>query len=239
MDELTGRRAVVTGGSKGIGLEVARALVAAGVSVVICAREQSDLDGALAELRGGAGTAKAAGRTADVSEPGQVAELFRFVDRELGGIDILINNAGSGVFRATSELSIEEWNRTIGTNLSGVFYCSREALARFEQVRGGWIINISSLAGKNPFAGGAAYNASKFGLNGFSEAMMLDHRNDNVRVSYIMPGSVDTGFGRGGEHADWKIAPQDIAQIVLDILRMPARTLISRVEVRPSRPPKN
>ena len=147
-------------------------------------------------LAAGAGGARIAGQAADVSDPEQVAELFRFADRELGGLDILVNNAGSGVFRATAELSIEEWNRVIGTNLSGAFYCSREALSRFEKAGGGWVINISSLAGKNPFAGGAAYNASKFGLNGFTEAMMLDHRNDNVRVSYIMPGSVDTGFGR-------------------------------------------
>lgn len=239
MGQLTGKRAVVTGGSKGIGLEVARAFVAEGASVVICGRNQGAMDGALQVLRSHAGGAKLAGRSADVSDAAQVAALFGFVDRELGGLDILINNAGSGVFRATGELSIEEWNQTIGTNLSGAFYCSREALARFEKARGGWIVNISSLAGKNPFAGGAAYNASKFGLNGFSEAMMLDHRNDNVRVSYIMPGSVDTEFGGGGQHAEWKIAPQDIAQIVLDVLRMPARTLISRVEVRPSRPQKN
>jgi NADP-dependent 3-hydroxy acid dehydrogenase YdfG len=121
-----------------------------------------------------------------------------------------------------------------------MFYCSREALARFQQPDGGWIINISSLAGKNPFAGGSAYNASKFGVNGFSEAMMLDHRKDNVKVSYIMPGSVDTQFSGGdsGGKSEWKIAPEDIAEIVLGILLMPARTLISRVEVRPSRPDK-
>jgi 3-oxoacyl-[acyl-carrier protein] reductase len=239
MGELSAMRAVVTGGSKGIGLEVARALVAEGVSVLICARNPGEIERAVETLRSRAGDAKVAGHEADVSDAGQVAGLFDFADRELGGVEILINNAGTGIFRATGELSVEEWNRTIGTNLSGAFYCSREALARFEKARGGWIINISSLAGKNPFAGGAAYNASKFGLNGFSEAMMLDHRNDNVRVSYILPGSVDTAFGAGGRHADWKIAPQDIAQIVLDILRMPARTLISRVEVRPSRPQKN
>lgn len=239
MGELTGKRVVVTGGSKGIGLEVARALLAEGASVVICARNQAEIERALDELGRQRGGGKAAGHTADVSDAGQVAALFGFVDRELGGVDILINNAGSGVFRATSELTVEEWNRTIGTNLSGAFYCSREALARFEKTRGGWIINISSLAGKNAFAGGAAYNASKFGLNGFSEAMMLDHRNDNVRVSYIMPGSVDTAFGGGGKQADWKIAPQDVAGIVVSILRMPTRTLISRVEVRPSRPQKN
>lgn len=242
-DFLAGKKAVVTGGSKGIGLEVVRSLLSNGASVVICARNQGQIDRALADLRSNAANSnKVAGRIADVSDPGQVAELFRFADQELGGLDILINNAGSGVFRATAELTIEEWNNIIGTNLSGVFYCSREALERFQKARGGAVINISSLAGKNPFAGGAAYNASKFGLNGFTEAMMLDHRNDNVRVSYIMPGSVNTAFGGGQEpehRSDWKIAPEDIAEIVLSILRMPARTLISRVEVRPSRPHKN
>lgn len=241
-DSLTDKRAIVTGASKGIGLAVARALVAEGVNVVLCARDRAQLDRAVNNLRGVVGVAKVAGHATDISEARQVAELFRFADRELGGLDILVNNAGIGVFRATAELTIEEWNRVIGTNLTGAFYCSREALQRFQKSRGGWIVNISSLAGKNPFAGGAAYNASKFGLNGFSEAMMMDHRHDNVRVSYIMPGSVDTAFG-GGEgsetRSDWKIAPEDIAQIVLDILRLPARTLISRVEVRPSRPQKN
>jgi NAD(P)-dependent dehydrogenase (short-subunit alcohol dehydrogenase family) len=239
---LAGKKAVVTGGSKGIGLEVARALLSEGASVVICAREESPLKHALGDLKKSAQGGTVAGRTADVSKAEEVAELFHFSDRELGGLDILVNNAGTGVFRAARELTIEDWNKVIGTNLSGVFYCSREALERFTRGGGGWVINVSSLAGKNPFAGGAAYNASKFGLNGFTEAMMLDHRNDNVRVSYIMPGSVDTAFG-GNEgrqpRSDWKIAPEDIGEIVLDILRMPARTLISRVEVRPSRPQKN
>jgi NADP-dependent 3-hydroxy acid dehydrogenase YdfG len=177
---------------------------------------------------------------ADVAHPASVEHLFEYVDKQLGGLDILVNNAGVGRFRAAGELSIEEWNEVIGTNLSGAFYCTRAALERFGQTRGGWIINISSLAGKNPFAGGAAYNASKFGLNGLSEATMLDHRSDNVRVSYIMPGSVETEFsGTRTESSGWKIAPEDIAQIVLDILNMPERTLISRVEVRPSRPQTN
>jgi 3-oxoacyl-[acyl-carrier protein] reductase len=237
-EPLAGKRAIVTGASKGIGLAIASALAGEGASVVLCARGREQLERAIAELRGRAGDAKVAGQVADVADARQVAELFRFADRELGGLDILVNNAGFGVFRAAAELSVEEWDRVIGANLSGAFYCSREALKRFEKAGGGWVINISSLAGKNPFAGGAAYNASKFGLNGFSEAMMMDHRHDNVRVSYIMPGSVDTAFGGGGR-SDWKIAPEDIAQIVLDILKMPARTLISRVEVRPSQPPKN
>jgi NAD(P)-dependent dehydrogenase (short-subunit alcohol dehydrogenase family) len=176
-----------------------------------------------------------------VSKAEEVKRLFEFADRELGSLDILVNNAGVGVFRAVGEMTVEEWDRVIGVNLSGAFYCSREAVARFHGQRGGSIINISSLAGKNAFAGGAAYNASKFGLNALSEATMLDHRYDNVRVSYIMPGSVDTGFSgeqSGKEKSEWKVAPEDIAEIVMDILRMPMRTLISRVEVRPLRPVK-
>ena len=239
-ESLSGKRALVTGGSKGIGLAVARALASAGVHVVICARDAKQLDRALADLKNAATDAKVAGRTADVSNAEDVARLFQFVDEQLGGLDILVNNAGVGIFRAVDELSVEEWDRVIGTNLSVAFYCTREALQRFHRARGGAIINLSSLAGKNPFAGGSAYNASKFGLNALSETTMLDHRYDNVRVSYIMPGSVDTHFGGPtGGRSDWKIAPEDLAETVLHILRMPARTLISRVEVRPSRPEKS
>ncbi len=239
-DSLTGKRALVTGGSRGIGLAIAHALLASGADVVICGRSRDSLDAALDSLRKAAPQRRVAGLIADVSDSNQVTALFQFVDKELDGLDILVNNAGLGIFRSTAELTVAEWNQVIGTNLSGAFYCSRAAIRCFERSKGGSIINISSLAGRNPFAGGAAYNASKFGLNGLTEATMLDHRNDNVRVSYIMPGSVDTEFGGPGEKkSPWKIAPEDIAEIVIDILRMPARTLISRVEVRPSRPQKS
>lgn len=240
---LAGKKAVVTGASKGIGFAIARSLLAQGCDTVICARDEKGLRTALDDLEKTAEGRKIAGTTADVSDPGQVRQLFEFADQKLGTLNVLVNNAGIGVFRPAADLSIEEWNRTVGTNLSGAFYCSREALQRFRQggAGGGSIINVSSLAGRNPIAGGAAYNASKFGLNGFTEAMMLDHRQENVRVSYIMPGSVDTEFdgNQPQNRSSWKIAPEDIAEIVLDILRMPERTLISRVEVRPSRPQKN
>ena len=140
------------------------------------------------------------------------------------------------MFRPVGELTLEEWRTTIDTNLSGAFYCSREALFRFVTKGGGYIVNISSLAGANAFAGGSAYNASKFGLTGFSEAMMQDVRSENVRVSYVMPGSVATGFGghgTTGDGSDWKIWPEDVAEVVRMLLKMPVRTLISRVEVRP------
>ena len=183
---------------------------------------------------------KVVGKAADVRTSTSVAALFEWLDTETGGPDILVNNAGVGLMKSTAELTVEDWQQSIETNLSGAFYCSREALGRLKNRGGGYIINIGSLAGKNAFAGGAAYNASKFGLNGLTEAMMLDHRYDNVRVSHIMPGSVDTGFSAKesaeSAKADWKIAPEDIGEIVLMLLRMPERTLVSRVEVRPAKP---
>jgi 3-oxoacyl-[acyl-carrier protein] reductase len=240
-EQLKGKRALVTGASKGIGLAIASALAREGVDVAICARQDAQLEQARKQVQKAGPEPKIRAHACDVSKATAVSELFEFVDQELGGLDILINNAGLGIFRPTAELTVKEWDQMLGTNLSGAFYCSKLALERFKKASCGFIINISSLAGKNPFAGGSGYNASKFGMNGFSEAMMLDHRHDNVSVSYIMPGSVATEFsGTSGEDkSDWKIAPEDIADIVLHILQMPGRTLISRVEVRPSRPRKN
>jgi 3-oxoacyl-[acyl-carrier protein] reductase len=239
-DSLSGKRALVTGASKGIGLAIARALAENGVDVLICARQQQSLEKAVTDLKKSA-KGKVSGYVADVSKSADVARLFKSADQELGGLDILVNNAGVGIFHSAAEMSVEEWDEVIGINLSGAFYCTREALSRFERARGGRIINISSLAGKNPFAGGSAYNASKFGLNALSEATMLDHRHDDVAVTYIMPGSVATHFsGEAGQRgSDWKIAPEDIAEIVLGVIRLPKRTLVSRIEVRPSRPQKD
>src|SRR5205823_10126440 len=151
-------------------------------------------------------------------------------------------------FADVADMSTEQWRQVIDTNLSGVFYCSRAAIREMRRRGGGFIINISSLAGKNPFAGAAAYCASKAALNQFSEALMQEVRHDNIRVSYILPGSVSTGFGHSGSSGeaasstapgtDWKIAPEDVAKIVLDLISHDARTLPSRVEVRPSRPPR-
>ena len=233
---LAGKHALVTGGTRGIGFAIAEALLGAGAGVAVCGRNQEGVKSAVSQLTKKA-KSKVLGKVADVRRNTEVADLFTLIDHEMGGLDVLVNNAGVGVFKSTADLSVDDWQKTIETNLSGVFYCCREALPRLKQRGGGYIVNISSLAGKNPFAGGAAYNASKFGLNGFSEAMMLDHRYENVRVSYVMPGSVDTKFGSGGR-ADWKIAPEDIGEIILMLLRMPERTLVSRVEVRPSRPLK-
>lgn len=241
VNKLNGKRAIVTGGTKGIGLAIAKSLCEEGASVLICGREQGTVTQAVDAVKGATAIGKIVGVAADVSRSSDVARLFETADAQLGGLDILVNNAGYGVFKPTAELTVQDWDTLIATNLSGAFYCSKQALTRFKQAGGGQIVNLSSLAGKNPFKGGAAYNSSKFGLNGFSEAMMLDHRADNVRVSYVMPGSVDTEFGgvTPKEKSSWKIAPEDIAEIVLGILKMHERTLISRVEVRPSLPKKD
>ena len=235
METLTGKSAIVTGGTRGIGRAIAEYLLREGVLVAICGRDPEGVARAVAEMRS---LGRITGHAADVSQVDQVRNFFRTVDAELGQLDILINNAGQGAFRKVAEMSVEEWHRNIDLNLNGAFYCAHEALARFAG-RGGFIVNISSLAGKNAFSGGAGYNASKAGLNAFTEAMMLDHRHDNVRVCSIMPGSVDTGFS--GQHpgdASWMIAPEDVAETVALVLRIPQRTMISRVEMRPSRPKK-
>jgi 3-oxoacyl-[acyl-carrier protein] reductase len=230
---------VVTGGTRGIGRAIVEAALEEGARVAFCGRGRDNVDRATEELRAHAPKERVAGYVADVSQPADVTAFFQAVDKDFNGPNVLVNNAGIGIFRSAADLSVEDWQRTIDTNLSGAFYCCREALSRFRKKGGGYIVNISSLAGKNAFAGGAAYNASKFGLNGFSEAAMLDHRYDNVRVSYVMPGSVATEFGSGsGDGADWKIAPEDVAGLVVMLLKMPERTLVSRVEVRPSKPRK-
>jgi len=239
MESLSGKIAIVTGGTRGIGYAIVKRLLTEGAAVAFCGRTQESVDRAAGELSS-AGTFFA--HPCDVTQPAEVARFFEAVDRAFAGLDILVNNAGAGVFRKVGEMTPEDWHRNIDLNLNGPFYCSREALVRFRARGGGFIVNISSLAGKNAFSGGAGYNASKFGLNGFTEAMMLDHRNDNVRVSSIMPGSVDTGFSGGPSNrsgdTSWMIAPEDVAEAVVIVLRMPARTMVSRVEMRPSRPGK-
>lgn len=237
--DLRGRTAVVTGASKGIGYAIAESIAKAGGNVVLCARNAEAVAQACRQLEG-AGHGRVVGVACDVRQYDDVRRLIGRAVEEFDGLDILINNAGVGMFTPIDELDVEDWHRIIETNLNGVFYACHEAIPHMKRRGSGWIINIASLAGKNPMPGGSAYNASKFGLVGFSEAMMLDVRHHGIRVSYIMPGSVATYFN---EHtpsdADaWKIQPEDVARIVLDLLVMPERTLPSRVEVRPTRPPR-
>jgi 3-oxoacyl-[acyl-carrier protein] reductase len=235
---LAGKAAFVTGGSRGIGLAIAEALAAAGASVAITGRDQAHLDKARKQLAIHGSTVIAA--RADVRIAEDAARAIADTAAAFGGLDILINNAGIGLFSKASEMSIQQWRDVIDTNLSGVFYCCHAAIPHMRRRAGGWIINISSLAGKNPFVGGSAYCASKAGLNAFSEALMQEVRYDNIRVSYVMPGSVATGFSGRGEQgaADWKLAPEDVAQVVIDLIGHPSRSLPSRVELRPSKPAK-
>jgi 3-oxoacyl-[acyl-carrier protein] reductase len=186
------------------------------------------------------GRRRVIGVVCDVRKFKQVKTLIDHTVKELGGLDILVNNAGIGIFETVAETSPADFRAVLETNLFGVFYCCHEAIPQMKRRGGGYIINISSLAGANPHPRMAAYNASKFGLNGFSEALMQEVRHDNIKVSYIMPGSVNTEFGGDSptDEKSWQLTPQDIARVVIDLLHHDDRSLPSRVEIRPSRPPK-
>lgn len=237
--DLRGKTAIVTGSSKGIGYAIAESLARAHANVLVTARNAEEV-AAAARTLDPLGQGAVIGVATDMRRYDEVRRLVGRAVEELEGVDILVNNAGVGHFAPIHEITVEQWGQILETNLSGVFYASREVIPHMKRRGGGWIINIGSLAGKNPFAGGSAYNASKFGLLGFSEAMMLDVRNDGIRVTCIMPGSVATHFNQHApSEADaWKIQPEDIAQVVVDLLEIPARTLPSRIEIRPSQPPK-
>jgi 3-oxoacyl-[acyl-carrier protein] reductase len=228
------KSAFVTGASKGIGLAVARALAGAGYRVTLTSRNPQEVGAAAREI---GGTAR--GVPCDVRDPEALQAAVDAHVEAFGGLDVLFVNAGVGHFASIEELSIEQWQAVIDTNLSGAFYTVKAAIPALKR-RGGYVFTLSSLAGKNPFAGGSAYNASKFGLNGLSEVLTLDLRQHGIKVTQIMPGSVATHFGghTPSEADAWKIQPEDIAQLTLDLLNMPERTLPSRVEVRPSQPPR-
>ena len=206
---LESKTAIVTGATKGIGRAIAEAIISEGASVCISARSQSEIDRAVVELNSH-GPGKATGFACDVRDYDQVKELFTSSIKELGGVDILINNAGIGIFETVADTSPEGFRAVLETNLFGVFYCCHQAIPEMRRRGGGYIINISSLAGANPHPRMAAYNASKFGLNGFTEALMQEVRHDNIKVSYIMPGSVNTEFGGDapGDDKSWQLRPR-------------------------------
>ncbi|MFK7604042.1 SDR family oxidoreductase [Deinococcus sp. SM5_A1] len=226
--------AFITGASKGIGYEVARALAAAGYAMTITSRSEQEITEAARKI---GGTAR--GVVCDVRDPAALEREVSAHTEAFGGLDVLFVNAGVGNFANVADMTVEQWQDVIDTNLSGAFYTIKAGIPALKK-RGGYIFTLSSLAGKNPFAGGAAYNASKFGLNGLSEVLTLDLRQHDIKVTQIMPGSVATHFaGHTPSDADaWKIQPEDIAQLTVDLLNMPVRTLPSKVEVRPSKPPK-
>ena len=236
---LKNKTAIVTGGTKGIGRAIAEALIGEGLTVCISARNQNEIDEAVKQLSKSQ-TGRAIGFVCDVRVYDQVQALINHVVKELGGLDILVNNAGIGTFDTVEETSPEDFRATLETNLFGVFYCCHEAIPQMKKRGRGYIINISSLAGVNAHPRMAAYNASKFGLNGFSEALMQEVRHDNIKVTYIMPGSVNTEFGGDspGNEKSWQLTPQDVARVVTDLLHHDDRSLPSRVEIRPSKPPK-
>ncbi len=236
--DLTGKACLVTGATKGIGRAIAEGLAASGADVAISARTPSDVERVAADL-----DADSAGRVmgivADVSRPEDCVRLVEETLEAAGRLDVLVNNAGVGILASIEELSVDDWQTQIDTNLRGVFCCSKAAVPHLKSTEG-WIINIGSLAGRNPFTGGTGYNASKFGLVGMTEAMMLDLRHSGIRVSMVMPGSVNTRFG--GDYPEegraWALGAEDVASAVLHLLSYPDNAHVSRVEMRPSRPPR-
>lgn len=237
MQNIHGKTALITGGSKGIGYGIAESLLKEGMNVAITSRSQAAADAAAKELSK-TGTGKVIGIESDVrdfdSQKNSVAKTLE----AFGSLDVLVANAGVGHFGSITDLTPEQWNETIGINLTGVFYSIKSSLDALAKSQG-YIITIASLAGTNFFAGGSAYNASKFGLVGFTQAMMLDVRQMGIKVTTIMPGSVATHFNDHvpNEKDAWKIQPEDLGQMTVDLLKMHPRTLPSKVEVRPSMPP--
>ncbi|WP_424949800.1 SDR family oxidoreductase [Deinococcus sp.] len=232
----SGRSAFITGGSRGIGYATAEALLRAGYQVTVTSRKEDEIRAAAASL-GESGQVR--GEVCDVRDFEAVQSAIDAHVLAFGGLEVLFVNAGLGHFAPVQDLTPEQWSEVIGTNLTGAFFTVKAAIPALSRAHG-YVILLSSLAGKNPFAGGSAYNASKFGMNGFSEAIMLDLRPLGIKVSQIMPGSVATHFGghTPTEQDAWKIQPEDLAQVVLDLLEMNPRTLPSRIEVRPAQPPR-
>lgn len=232
------KTALITGGSKGIGYGIAEVLIKEGIRVAVTSRSKESADKAAASLNK-INDGFAIGIESDVRSLESQQKAVETVISKWGQLNYLIANAGVGHFAPLKDLTADQWQETIDINLTGVFFSAKASLAALTETKG-YFINIASLAGTNFFAGGSAYNASKFGLVGFSQAMMMDVRDAGVKVTTIMPGSVATEFGdhKPSEKDAWKIQPEDIGQIVSDLIKMPARTLPSKLEVRPSMPPK-
>ncbi len=238
MENITGKTALITGGSKGIGYGIAAELIKAGMNVAVTSRHESAATQA-AEQLSLIGPGRALGIAADVRNlAAQEQSIARIIDT-WGRLDLVVANAGIGHFGSIETLTPEQWHETVDINLSGVFYTLKAALPALKASKG-YLITIASLAGANFFAGGSAYNASKFGLVGFTQAVMLDLRQYGIRVSTIMPGSVSSHFNNHEPNAAdaWKIQPEDIGQMIADLLRLHPRTLPSKIEVRPTQPPK-
>ncbi len=238
MNDIKGKTALITGGTKGIGYGVAEMLLQKGVSVCITGRHSETVKEA-AEKLNKISDAKAIGVTADVRSYADMENVINEMVSQFGRVDAVVANAGLGHFGSIMDLTHEQFTQTVDTNLTGVFNTIKPALNALKDSKG-YIITIASLAGTNFFAGGSAYNASKFGLVGFTQAVMLDLRQHDIKVSTIMPGSVTSHFaGHTPSEADaWKIQPEDIGEMVVYLLETNPRNLPSKIEVRPSKPPK-
>ena len=239
MNNIEGKSALVTGSTRGIGKAIAEAILTHGGRVFITARNTDDVKQTVASLLS-RHPDRVFGTACDVGNYNSVRSMYSVLQSSMGSLDILVNNAGVGSRTYVEQMSVEEWGTTLETNLFGVFYCCHEALPLMKG-RGGYIINIGSLAGKHASAGSAAYCASKFALVGFSESLMQEVRYDHIRVSHVMPGSVNTGFGRGGGQdpaKTWKLLPEDVASAVINLVEMDPRALPSQLELRPSEPQK-
>lgn len=238
MQNIQDKIVLITGGSKGIGYGIAQVLLDMKMRVAITSRSEARAREA-AEKLNKAGQGEAIGIGADVRNLKDQVEAVNAVITKWGKLDVLVANAGLGEFVSIEEMTEEQWSETIGTNLTGVFNSVKASIPELKKT-GGYIITIGSLAGTNFFAGGSAYNASKFGLVGFSQAIMLDLRHEGIKVSTIMPGSVASFFNNHDPNSGdgWKIQPEDIGELVVDLLQMNPRTLPSKIEVRPSVPPK-
>lgn len=230
------KTALITGGSKGIGYGIAEVLIKEGIKVAITSRTQEAADQAAASLNS-IQLGYAIGIEADVRDFASQQRAVEQIMQQWGRLDYVVANAGVGHFAPIQELTPEQWHETIDINLTGVFYTAKATLDALKKTEG-YFITIASLAGTNFFEQGAAYNASKFGLVGFTQAVMLDLRKEGIKVTTIMPGSVATYFNNHEPNAKdaWKIQPEDIGQLVSDLIRMPVRTLPSKIEVRPTRP---
>lgn len=237
MNDLSGKVAYITGGSKGIGYGIAKTLLENGMRVAITSRDISAAKQAASSL--GNDSSNILALESDVSSLASELKAVKAITEHFGQLDVLVANAGVGHFAPIESLTEEDWKSTIDTNLTGVFNSVKASIDALKQSKG-YIITIASLAGTNFFENGSAYNASKFGLVGFSQAIMLDLRKYNIKVTAIMPGSVATHFNDHvpGEADAWKIQPEDIGQMVADLLNMHPRTLPSKIEVRPTIPGK-
>ena len=234
----THRVALVTGGTRGIGEAISRRLAADGFEVFVSGRTEESARKASARFEKDGLSIRCI--AADAKREEDQKRLVETVAREAGRLDVLVNNAGIGSFDAVDRLSPESFREVIETNLFGPFYAIHYAAPVMKKSGGGFIVNIASLAGVNAFAGGAAYNASKFGLLGLSDAAMLDLRHDGIRIAAVLPGSVATEWthSHGNQDRSWMLAPEDVAEAVADLVRFPDRAIASRIDLRPSRPPK-